>query len=183
MVGNLNTWRSHWCWCHSLKIDWEPCIRDLKCATSLQLGAPPVCNFNLMHFKWQVFLKFLLLYFFRHYCTVESQWKEYLRVFWPHGRSLSWLWQVWRQDRSSQYYDLGPIREERHLLPGTIARPGDVWWFWNTGYLRRRSMLWMGCLPPSLSSRCASGWKEVITKSWKWTMMLPLCTSPRQAKW
>ena len=22
--------------------------------------------------------------------------------------------------------DLGPIREERHLLPGTIARPGDV---------------------------------------------------------
>ena len=38
MVGNLNTWRSHWCWCHSLKIDWEPCIRDLKCATSLQLG-------------------------------------------------------------------------------------------------------------------------------------------------
>ena len=103
MVGNLNTWRSHWCLCHSLKIDWEPCIRDLKCATSLQLGAPPVCNFNLMHFKWQVFLKFLLLYFFRHYCTVESQWKEYLRVFWPHGRSLSWLWQVWRQDRSSQY--------------------------------------------------------------------------------
>ena len=103
MVGNLNTWRSHWCWCHSLKIDWEPCIRDLKCATSLQLGAPPVCNFDLMHFKWQVFLKFLLLYFFRHYCTVQSQWKEYLRVFWPHGRSLSWLWQVWRQDRSSQY--------------------------------------------------------------------------------
>ena len=22
--------------------------------------------------------------------------------------------------------DLGPMREERHLLPGTIARPGDV---------------------------------------------------------
>ena len=81
MVGNLNTWRSHWCWCHSLKIDWEPCIRDLKCASSLQLGAPPVCNFDLMHFKWQVFLKFLLLYFFRHSCTVSECSESQIRMF------------------------------------------------------------------------------------------------------
>ena len=92
MVGNLNTWRSHWCWCHSLKIDWEPCIRDLKCATSLQL-APPVCNFNLLHFKWQVFLKFLLLYFLRHYCTVSECSESQIQMFkWRNPTEILLLW-------------------------------------------------------------------------------------------
>ena len=38
MVGNLNTWRSHWCWCHSLKNNLARSMVHLKCATSLQLG-------------------------------------------------------------------------------------------------------------------------------------------------
>ena len=73
MVGNLNTWRSHWCWCHSLKIDWEPCIRDLKCATSLQLGQGSrisvwfldlnirICDsehFHISSFKFSQFLNY-----------------------------------------------------------------------------------------------------------------------------
>ena len=143
MVGNLNTWRSHWCWCHSLKIDWEPCIRDLKCATSLQL-APPVCNFNLLHFKWQVFLKFLLLYFFRHYCTVQSQWKEYLRVFWPHGRSLSWLWQVWRQDRSSQYAARCDFSRRHHLLIWGRSGKRDICYCPTRGFSDTTLVWWKG---------------------------------------
>ena len=75
MVGNLNTWRSHWCWCHSLKIDWEPCIRDLKCASSLQLGQGSIISvwfldlniricdsehFHISSFKFSQFLNYFV---------------------------------------------------------------------------------------------------------------------------
>ena len=54
--------------------------------------------------------------------------------------------------------DLGPIREERHLLPGTIARPGDVWWKgwsnWRDCHQPAGQLQRCWCWSPS---RCFSG--------------------------
>ena len=70
MVGNLNTWRSHWCWCHSLKNNLARSMVHLKCATSLQLGQGSrisvwfldlnirICDsehFHISSFKFSVF--------------------------------------------------------------------------------------------------------------------------------
>ena len=109
--GSTLVWFSDW-----LKSQSE---ERTMCASSLQLGAPPVCNFNLMHL-WQV-----------------ANWRRTLsplykapNQFWVSDTNISGFVRCWDFQPSPIYSDFlwkipsyGPLKKTAPSQRGSFSRP------------------------------------------------------------